>query len=103
MKKPTFYLGEFTQRDKVFITADNGIDVEKVTSVAFDGETLYIVQPDCLVEYQNGNIKRIPALVSKLFTRQSKLYAAAGNSLAEIKKGKIKKIKDLMLPLWIFS
>ncbi len=99
MKKPTFYLGEFTQRDKVFITADNGIDVENVTSVAFDGETLYITQPDCLVEYTDGNIKRISASVSKLFTRQGKLYAAVGNSLAEIKKGKIKKIKDFDTPV----
>ncbi|MBR3836405.1 MAG: hypothetical protein IKJ69_06450 [Clostridia bacterium] len=99
MKKPTFYLGEFIQRDKVFITADNGIDVEKVTSVAFDGETLYITQPDCLVEYSNGNIKRISACVSKLFTRNGKLYAAAGNSLAEIKKGKLKKIKDFDAPV----
>ena len=99
MKKPTFYLGEFTQRDKVFITADNGIDVEKVTSVAFDGEALYITQPDCLVEYSDGNIRRISASVSKLFTRQGKLYAAAGNSLAEIKKGKLKKIKDFNAPV----
>lgn len=99
MKKPTFYLGEFTQRDKVFITADNGIDIEKVTSVAFDGETLYITQPDCLVEYSDGNIKRISASVSKLFTRQGKLYAAVGNALAEIKKGKIKKIKDFDAPV----
>lgn len=99
MKKPTFYLGEFIQRDKVFITADNGIDVEKVNSVAFDGETLYITQPDCLVEYADGNIKRISACVSKLFTRQGKLYAAVGNALAEIKKGKIKKIKDFDTPV----
>lgn len=99
MKKPTFYLGEFIQRDKVFITADNGIDVEKVDSVAFDGETLYITQPDCLIEYSDGNIKRISASVSKLFTRQGKLYAAVGNALAEIKKGKIKKIKDFDTPV----
>ncbi|MBP3446589.1 MAG: hypothetical protein J6K64_04855 [Clostridia bacterium] len=99
MKKPTFYLGEFTQRDKIFITADNGIDVENVNSVAFDGETLYITQPDCLVEYADGNVKRISASVSKLFTRQGKLYAAVGNALAEIKKGKIKKIKEFDSPV----
>lgn len=99
MKKPTFYLGEFTQRDKIFITADNGIDVENVNSVAFDGETLYITQPDCLVEYADGNVKRISASVSKLFTRQGKLYAAVGNALAEIKKGKIKKIKEFNSPV----
>lgn len=99
MKKPTFYLGEFTQRDKIFITADNGIDVENVNSVAFDGETLYITQPDCLVEYADGNVKRISASVSKLFTRQGKLYAAVDNALAEIKKGKIKKIKEFDSPV----
>lgn len=99
MKKPTFYLGEFTQRDKIFITADNGIDVENVNSVAFDGETLYITQPDCLVEYADGNVKRISASVSKLFTRQGKLYAAVGNALAEIKKDKIKKIKEFDSPV----
>ncbi len=99
MKKPTFYLGEFVQRDKVFLTADNGIDVEKVNSVAFDGETLYITQPDCLIEYSDGNIKKISASVSKLFTRQGKLYAAVGSALAEIKKGKVKKIKDFDTPV----
>ncbi|MBQ7043396.1 MAG: hypothetical protein IJN78_02200 [Clostridia bacterium] len=99
MKKTTFYLGEFIQRDKIFITADNGIDVENVNSVAFDGETLYITQPDCLVEYADGNVKRISTSVSKLFTRQGKLYAAVGNALAEIKKGKIKKIKEFDSPV----
>ncbi|MBR5262577.1 MAG: hypothetical protein IKV49_02030 [Clostridia bacterium] len=99
MKKPTFYLGEFIQRDKVFLTADNGIDVENVNSVAFDGETLYITQPDCLIEYADGNVRRISAAVSKLFTRQGKLYAAAGNALAEIKKGKLKKIKEFDAPV----
>lgn len=99
MKKPTFYLGEFIQRDKVFITADNGVDVENVNSVAFDGETLYITQPDCLIEYADGNVRRISAAVSKLFTRQGKLYAAAGNALAEIKKGKLKKIKEFDAPV----
>lgn len=99
MKKPTFYLGEFTQRDKVFITADNGIDVENVASVAFDGETLYITQPDCLVEYADGKIKRISANVSKLFTRQGRLFAAVDNCLAEIKKGKIKKLKEFSSPV----
>ena len=42
MKKPTLNFGEFLQYDKVFITAESGIKPEKVTSVAFDGEVLYI-------------------------------------------------------------
>lgn len=99
MKKPTFYLGEFTQRDKVFITAENGVDVENVKSVAFEGETLYIAQPDCLVEYADGKAKALPVKASDLFTRKGKLYAAIGNSLAEIKKGKVKKIQEFDSPV----
>ena len=99
MKKPNLYFGEFKQYDKIFITADNGVDVENVTSVAFEGETLYIAQPDCLVEYADGKYKKHSAKVSKLFTRNGKLYAAAGNSLAEIKKGKIKKLADFDSPV----
>ena len=68
MKKPTFYLGEFTQRDKVFITAENGVDVENVLAIAFEGETLYIAQPDCLVEYADGKTKKLPIKASNLFT-----------------------------------
>lgn len=99
MKKPTLNFGEFKQCDKIFITADNGIDVENVISVAFDGETLYIAQPDCLVEYADGKIKKIAARVSKLFSRNGRLFAAAQNSLAEIKKGKLKKIADFDSPV----
>ena len=51
MKKPTLNFGEFKQYDKIFITADNGVDVENVLSVAFDGDILYIAQPDCIIEY----------------------------------------------------
>jgi hypothetical protein len=99
MKKPTFYLGEFIQRDKKFITAEHGVDVEKVTSVAFDGETLYIAQPDCIVEYADGKTRTIAAKGAKLFTRGGKLYASVDNALAEIKKGKIKKLMDLDAPV----
>ena len=94
MKKPTFNFGEFKQLDKIFLTAENGIDVENVKSVAFDEETLYIAQEDSLLEYADGKIKKINAKVSKLFARGGKLFAANGNSLAEIKKGKLKKIAD---------
>ena len=97
MKKATLNFGQFKQFDKVFITADNGIDVENVTSVAFDGEILYIAQPDCLVEYTDGKIKKISASVSKLFSRNGRLFAAVGNSLAEIKKGKIKKLAEFYI------
>lgn len=99
MKKPTLNLGQFRQYDKRFITADNGVDAENVRSVAFDGEVLYIAQPDGLVEYANGKTKRIGADVSALFTRKGTLYAAMGNTLAEVKKGKLTKIADFSSPV----
>ena len=43
MKKSALYLGEFRQYEKEFILSGNGINVEKVTSVAFEGETLYVL------------------------------------------------------------
>lgn len=99
MKKPTFYLGEFIQRDKVFITAENGVDVENVLAVAFEGETLYIAQPEGVVEYADGKAKLLPIKASNLFARNGKLYAAIGNSLAEIKKGKAKNICEFDSPV----
>ncbi len=99
MKKPTLNFGEFRQYDKVFITAENGIDIENVTSVAFEGETLYIAQPEGLVEYSDGKAKKLSVKVSKLFSAGEKLYAAVGNTLAEIKKGKIKKIAEFDSPV----
>ncbi len=99
MKKNTLKFGEFKQFNKKFLTADSGIDIESVLSVAFDGETLYIAQPECLIEYKDGQIKKISAKVSKLFSKGGTLYAAAGNSLAEIKNGKLKKIADFDAPV----
>ena len=99
MKKNKLYFGEFKQYDKKFITSDNGIDIENVKDLAFDGETLYIAQGDCLIEYADGNMKKHAAKVSKLFSRKGKLYAAVGNALAEIKKGKIKKIAEFNSPV----
>ncbi len=99
MKKSTLHFGEFKQYDKVFLTADKGIDVENVLDVAFDGEMLYIAQPDGLIEYADGKVKKVAAKASKLFTRNGKLYAAVNNSLAEVKKGKIKKIADFEAPV----
>ncbi|MBP3697833.1 MAG: hypothetical protein J6J45_09860 [Clostridia bacterium] len=99
MRKNTLNFGEFKQYDKKFLTADCGIDLENVASVAFDGETLYIAQPDCLIEYADGKAKKLAIKASKLFSRNGKLYAAIGNSLAEIKKGKAKKIADFNAPV----
>ena len=61
MKKNTLKFGEFKQLNKKFLTADSGIDIENVLSVAFDGETLYLAQPECLIEYKDGQIKKISA------------------------------------------
>ena len=99
MKKSTLNFGQFRQYDKIFITADNGIDVENVSSVAFAGETLYIAQPDGLVEFNAGKTKKIAANVSKLFTRAGRLFASVDNSLAEIKNSKVKKIADFDSPV----
>ena len=103
MKKSTLHFGEFKQLDKVFLTADNGIDCENVSSVAFDGETLYIAQPDGVFEYADGKIKKTTLNASKLFSADGKLYAAIGNSLAEIKKGKSKKIAEFDSPVMDIS
>ena len=79
MKKSTFNLGEFRQLDKVFLTADNGIDCENVNSVAFDAETLYIAQPDAVIEYSDGKTKKLAFKASKLFSTDGKLYASSAN------------------------
>ena len=68
MKKPTFNFGEFKQYDKVFLTAENGIDCENVSSVAFDGETLYIAQPEGVFEYADGKVKKLSLKASKFFS-----------------------------------
>ena len=99
MKKPTFNFGEFKQYDKVFLTAENGIDCENVSSVAFDGETLYIAQPEGVFEYADGKVKKLSLKASKLFSKGGKLYAAIGNALAEIRKGKAKKIAEFDSPV----
>ena len=99
MKKSTLHFGEFRQLDKVFLTADNGIDCENVSSVAFDGETLYFAQPDGVFEYTDGKIKKTSIGASKIFSADGKLYAAIGNTLAEVKKGKAKKIAEFESPV----
>lgn len=99
MKKSTLHFGEFKQYDKVFLTADKGIDVENVLDVAFDGETLYIAQTDGLLEYADGKVKKIGIKASKLFAKEGNLFGAVKNSLVEIKKEKTKKIADFDAPV----
>lgn len=99
MKKSALFLGEFRQYDKEFITSGNGIDVEKVTSVAFEGETLYAVCNGNVFEYYDKKVKKLSFKASALFSRNGKLYAAVGNSLCEVKNGKAKKIAEFDCPV----
>ncbi len=99
MKKTALHFGEFRQYDKTFITAENGVDIENVLSVAFSGETLYIAQPDGLVEYSDGKAKKTNIKATKLFSRDGRLFAAIDNTLAEIKKGKAQKIARFNAPV----
>ncbi len=94
MKKYTLNFGEFKQYDKVFLTADKGIDGSTVNSVAFGGNTLYIASSKGTFEYVDGNLKKLPFSASKLICAKGTLYAAIGNTLAEIKKGKAKKLAE---------
>lgn len=99
MKKYTLNFGEFKQYDKVFLTEDKGINPLAVTSIAFEGESLYMATADCLYEYADGALKKHSLKASKLFSKGGKLYAAVKNSLAEVKKGKAKKIADFDSPV----
>ncbi len=99
MKKPTLKFGSFRQYDKVFITSEKGIDPAQVTSVAFCGESLYIAHAEGVSEYADGKIKKLPFNASKLFTADGKLFASCGNALAEIVKGKAKKIAEFDAPV----
>lgn len=92
MKKPTLYLGQFKQFDKVFLTEENGIDISSVGSIAFCGESLYIATPENAYVYVDGNLKKSPFKATKFFADKQKFYAADGNELFEIKNGKTKKI-----------
>ncbi len=99
MKKYTLNFGEFKQYDKVFLTEEKGINPASVTSIAFEGESLYMATADCLYEYVGGALKKHAVKASKLFSKGGKLYASVKNSLAEIKKGKAKKIADFDSPV----
>lgn len=99
MKKYTLNFGQFKQYDKVFLTADKGIEPANVSSIAFEGEALFIATPDCLFEYSAGSLKKHTAKVSKLFSKGGKLYASSKNTLCELKKGKLKKIAEFDCPV----
>ncbi|MBE6791401.1 MAG: hypothetical protein E7535_09475 [Ruminococcaceae bacterium] len=94
MKKYTLNFGQFRQFDKKFITSENGINIEGVSSVAFLGETLYIAADGELFEYNEGKVKKLSGKADKLFSRGGKVYVSCGHSLGELKGGKIKKLAD---------
>lgn len=99
MNKNSLKFGEFRQYDKKFLTAENGIDIENVKSIAFLGETLYIAVPDYIIEYKDGNIKKYNADVSKLFSLNGKIFASVGNSLYELKNETLHKILTIDSPV----
>ena len=94
MKKYTLNFGQFRQFDKKFITSENGINIEGVSSVAFLGEALYIAADGELFEYNEGKVKKLSGKADKLFSRGGRVYVSCGHSLGELKGGKIKKIKE---------
>ena len=99
MKKYTLNFGEFKQFDKVFLTAEKGVDPASVTSVAFCGDALYIATAKGPFEYNNGNLKKLSFSADKFFSADGKLYGANGNSLYTIKNGKSKKIAEFDSPV----
>ena len=99
MKKYTLNFGEFKQFDKVFLTAEKGVDPASVTSVAFCGDALYIATAKGTFEYNNGNLKKLSFSADKFFSADGKLYGANGNSLYIIKNGKSKKIAEFDSPV----
>lgn len=94
MKKYTLNFGQFRQFDKKFITSENGINIEGVSSVAFLGDALYIAADGELFEYNEGKVKKLSGKADKLFSRGGKVYVSCGHSLGELKGGKIKKLAD---------
>ena len=99
MKKYTLNFGEFKQYDKLFLTADNGLDLESANSIAFSGDSLYITQADCLLRYTDGKIKKLPIRASKLFSVDGKLYATIKNALVEIKNDKPSMVAEFDAPV----
>ncbi len=99
MRKPSLRFGEFTQLDKIFLTADNGIDCEKVHSVAFSGEKLYIAQSDCVFEYSGGKLKKLGLKASKLLQNDGELYACTENSLYKLSGNQFNKTASFDSPV----
>lgn len=86
MKKRTLCFGEFNQFDRSFLTADDSVDCNGISSIAFSGETLYLTQPDGLLEYSKGKLKKLSVNPSKIFSENGTLYAAVGNNLCVLHK-----------------
>lgn len=99
MKKYTLNFGQFRQYDKRFITQQDALPVEKVTSMAFDGEVLYAVADNCLYKYENGKISEECENVSKVFPSCDGLFVSYGNFLGKYKNGKVTKLSEFDSPV----
>lgn len=99
MKKPSLHFGEFTQMSRIFLTQDDGIDCEQITSAAFCGETLYLASPDCYYTFENGKLTKHAGCISKFFNPDGEFYAASGNDLYRFDGGKFQKSASFDAPV----
>ncbi len=99
MRKNTLHFGSFKQYDKTFLTAEQGLNLENISGVAFDGDTLYIVSDNTVFTYENSQLKKTAFKADKLFSRKGHLFAVLGNTLGEMKNGTIEKVADFFAPV----
>ncbi|MBR2414316.1 MAG: hypothetical protein IKB13_07420 [Clostridia bacterium] len=99
MRKNTLHFGSFKQYDKIFLTAEQGLNLENISGVAFDDDTLYIVSDNTVFTYENDALKKTDFKADKLFSRKGRLFAAIGNTLGEMKNGTIEKVADFAAPV----
>ncbi len=99
MRKNTLHFGTFRQYDKVFLTAEQGLNLESISGVAFDGDTLYLVSDNTVFTYENEQLRNTGFKADRLFSRKGRLFAAIGNVLGEMKNGRLEKIADFTAPV----
>lgn len=99
MKKYTLNFGQFRQSDKKFITAEHGINPEKVNSVAFQGEKLYFTADGSVYEYSDSRAAKLQIKGDRLFSCSGRLFVARANAFGELKNGKVRKLADFDCPV----
>ncbi|MBQ3518464.1 MAG: hypothetical protein IJA31_03995 [Clostridia bacterium] len=99
MRKNTLHFGSFKQYDKIFLAAEQGLNLENISGVAFDDDTLYIVSDNTVFTYENDALKKTDFKADKLFSRKGRLFAAIGNTLGEMKNGTIENVADFAAPV----